>query len=217
MSLPRRPRAVAFDLDGTLIDSEALVHEAHFVSARTLGVEMTDALFLSLIGKHREDNDKILLAHYGPDFPLQSFVENTRAFLAQRTAPLKNGARELMAALDEMAAPFGLVTNSRRHWVERHFAAHALTDRFSTVVTRDDCVLGKPDPEPYARCARNLGFAPNEVLAIEDSPTGVVSAHEAGLMVVVVPDLLAPDQNTRTRALQRNSLDEVRALLTQLA
>jgi HAD superfamily hydrolase (TIGR01509 family) len=213
MSLPRRPQAVAFDLDGTLIDSEALVHEAHFVAARALGLEMTDSLFLSLVGKHREDNDKVLLAHFGPDFPLQRFIEGTRGYIGQRTAPLKQGAVELMATLDNMAAPLGLVTNSRRPWVERHFAAHALANRFRAVVTRDDVTLGKPDPEPYARCAAALGFAPNDVLAIEDSPTGVASAHAAGLMVVVVPDLLAPDHETRARALVQDTLHDVRALL----
>jgi HAD superfamily hydrolase (TIGR01509 family) len=217
MSLPRRPRAVAFDLDGTLIDSETLVHEAHFASARALGLEMTDALFLSLVGKHRQDNDEALIAHYGPDFPLARFIEGTRAFIGQRTAPLKAGAQELMAALDAIAAPFGLVTNSRRPWVERHFAAHALTDRFRAVITRDDCTLGKPDPEPYARCAAALGVAPSEVLAVEDSPTGVASAHAAGLMVVVVPDLLAPDNETRARAIRRDSLHDVRALLLRPA
>lgn len=214
MSLPRRPRAVAFDLDGTLIDSEALVHEAHFATARNLGIEMTDDLFLSLIGKHREDNDKTLLAHYGADFPLQRFIEGTRGYIGQRTAPLKAGARELMAALDAMIAPIGLVTNSRRPWVERHFTAHGIAERFHTVVTRDDVTLGKPDPEPYARCAAAFGFVPSDVLAIEDSPTGVASAHAAGLMVVVVPDLLAPDEETRARALQRTSLHDVRALLS---
>lgn len=213
MSLPRRPRAVAFDLDGTLIDSEALVHEAHFASARALGLEMTDELFLSLVGKHREDNDKTLIAHYGPDFPLAQFIEGARTFIGQRTAPLKPGALELLNALDKAAAPFGLVTNSRRHWVERHFLAHRLGERFRAVITRDDCTLGKPDPEPYARCVAAFGLASRDVLAVEDSPTGVASAHAAGLMVAVVPDLLAPDPQTRSRALLYNSLDEVRALL----
>jgi HAD superfamily hydrolase (TIGR01509 family) len=209
MSLPRRPRALAFDLDGTLIDSEALVRDAHLAAARTLGVSMSDAQFLGLVGRHREDNDKTLLGYYGPDFPLQRFIEATRAHVGDRAAPLKPGALELIGAAAEAGAPLGLVTNSRRPWVERHFAAHGLGARFQSVVTRDDCVNGKPDPEPYLNSARALGFAPRDVLAIEDSPAGVAAAHGAGLMVVVVPDLIAPDEPTRARALVRQALRDV--------
>lgn len=213
MSLPRRPLAVVFDLDGTLIDSEALVREAHFAACSELGVSMTDAQFLSLVGMHREANDAQLLSFYGADFPLDRFIEATRSHVGARVAPLKPGAAELMDALDEIGAPYGLATSSRRPWVERHFTAHGLTNRFSAVVTRQDCVEGKPNPEPYLNVSRLLGSAPRDVLAIEDSHAGVRSAHGAGCMTVMVPDLLAPDEEMRAMARVVASLHEVRKLL----
>jgi HAD superfamily hydrolase (TIGR01509 family) len=213
LKLPRKPLAVVFDLDGTLIDSEALVKEAHFAACAELGVAMTDAQFLALVGMHREANDLQLKGYYGEDFPLERFINATRAHVGDRVAPLKAGAVELMDALDEMALPFGLATSSRRPWVDRHFAAHALAPRFRAVVTRQDVVDGKPHPEPYLHASKLLGFAPGDVLALEDSYAGVSSAHEAGCMTVMVPDLLLANDDMRAKALVVTSLSDIRALL----
>lgn len=213
MSLPRRPRAVVFDLDGTLIDSEALVKEAHFAACEQMGVTMSEAQFLALVGMHREANDLQLRAYYGDDFPLDEFIAKTRAHVGDRVAPLKAGALELMQTLDELALPFALATSSRRPWVDKHFAAHGLNQRFRAVVTRQDCVEGKPHPEPYLNASRLLGATPSEVLALEDSYAGVASAHAAGCMTVMVPDLLLPTERERGRALVLTSLEDVTPLL----
>ena len=202
MTLPRKPLAVVFDLDGTLIDSEALVREAHFAACAKLGYAMSDAQFLSLVGLHREANDAQLKGFYGDAFPLDDFIAATRAHVGDRVAPLKSGAVELMDALDEMALPYGLATSSRRPWVDRHFAAHGLAHRFHAIVTRLDCTEGKPHPEPYLKVTAALGFEPMHVLALEDSHAGVRSAHAAGCMTVMVPDLLPADEEMRTKALR---------------
>jgi HAD superfamily hydrolase (TIGR01509 family) len=213
LKLPRKPLAVVFDLDGTLIDSEALVKEAHLAACGELGVTMTDAQFLALVGMHREANDAQLLSYYGEDFPLDKFIAATRAHVGERVAPLKRGALDLMDVLDEMALPFGLATSSRRPWVEKHFAAHGLGERFRAVVTRQDVVEGKPHPEPYLQASRLLGFEPGQVLALEDSHAGVRSAHAAGCMTVMAPDLLAADDEMREKALIVTSLLDVVSLL----
>lgn len=213
MTLPRTPKAIVFDLDGTLIDSEALVREAHFHAAQALGYAMSEAQFLGLVGMHREANDLQLKTYYGDDFPLELFIETTRAHVGDRSAPLKAGALELMDALDELGVGFGLATSSRRPWVERHFKAHNLADRFRAVVTRQDVANGKPDPEPYLKASHLLGFAPMDVLAIEDSPPGVRAAHGAGCMTVMIPDLLQPDAEMHAKARVLASLNDVRALL----
>jgi len=214
LSLPRRSLAVVFDLDGTLIDSEALVREAQVAACAKLGYAMSDAQFLSLVGLHREANDIQLRRFFGDDFPLEDFIAATRANIGDRVAPLKPGAIELMDALDEINLPYGVATSSRPPWVERHFTAHGISGRFRAVVTRLDCIDGKPHPEPYLKAAALLGASPQHVLALEDSHPGVTSAHAAGCMAVMIPDLLPADDAMRARTVRIvASLSEVIDLL----
>lgn len=215
MTLPRRPLAVVFDLDGTLIDSEALVREAHFAACASMGYTMSDAQFLLLVGLHREANDIQLKRFFGDDFPLDDFIAATRAHVGERVAPLKPGAAELMDVLDDMRLPYGVATSSRRPWVDRNFKAHGLAHRFCAIVTRQDCTDGKPHPEPYLKAAALLGAAPGDVLALEDSYAGVRSAHAAGCMTVMIPDLLPADDDMRARVVRVSaSLHDVIDLLS---
>ncbi len=215
MSLPRTPKAVVFDLDGTLIDSEALVREAYFTTCSQFGVALSDPQFLSLIGLNRDDNDVQLRGYFGPDFPLEDFHVANRAFLLERVAPLKPGAQELMDALDTLEAPYALATSSGPPWVERHFAAYRLADRFKAVITRADCANSKPHPEPYLKASAALLTEPANVLALEDSHAGVRSAHAAGCMTIMIPDLLAPNEEMQAKALHVfETLHDVRALLS---
>jgi HAD superfamily hydrolase (TIGR01509 family) len=119
-----------------------------------------------------------------------------------------------MDALDDLDLPYGLATSSHRQWVDRHFSAYRLARRFRAVVTRNDVARMKPDPEPYLKAAAALGAAPIDVLALEDSHAGVCSAHAAGCMTVMAPDLMAPDDEMREKAVRIvDSLHDVRMLL----
>lgn len=200
-ALPRAPKAVVFDLDGTLIDSERLVKAAYFAQCEVFGVAFLDEQFLSLVGLHREANDARLLELFGADFPLPRFYEAITAHIGEGVAELKPGAAELIGLVAGRGLPVGLATSSGPGWVERHFSAHDLYSGFGAIVTRDDVVNRKPHPEPYLKAAGLLGVAPEDVLAIEDSPTGIRSASAAGMMAVLAPDLISPDEETRGHAL----------------
>lgn len=208
--LPRRPKAVVFDLDGTLIDSEALVHDAYMAAAAHHDVPFTNAQFLSLVGRHRQYSEMKMREYFGETFPLEHFYATVTEHVGDRAAPLKPGALALLDHLDRSGAPYALATSSGPGWVTRHFAAHNLAERFRGVVTREDVTHGKPHPEPYLKASTILGYPAADILAIEDSPTGVASAHAAGLMTLMIPDLIQPDNETRSRVLHvGNSLEDV--------
>jgi HAD superfamily hydrolase (TIGR01509 family) len=190
-----------FDLDGTLIDSEALVLDAYMAAADAHGTPFTHAQFLTLVGHNRETSERRMREYFGADFPIEQFYASVGAHIGDRYAPLKPGAAELMDHLDAMRLPYALATSSGRGWVDKHFAAHGLAGRFKALVTRDDVSQGKPHPEPYLKASTALGYSPADVLAVEDSPTGIRSAHAAGLMAVLAPDLIRPDEETRGYAL----------------
>ena len=212
--LPRPPKAVVFDLDGTLIDSEALVLEAYMAAADRHGVPFTHDQFLSLVGRHRQHSEMKMREYFGLAFPLQEFYATVGEFVGDKHAPLKPGVAALLDRLEASATPFALATSSGPGWVEKHFRAHDFTRRFHSVITREDVTNGKPHPEPYLKASTMLGHRPDDVLAIEDSPTGVASAYAAGLMTIMIPDLIQPDDETRARVIHvGKSLEEVLGLL----
>jgi len=203
-----------FDLDGTLIDSEALVLEAYMAAADSHRVPFTHEQFLSLVGRHRQHSEMKMREYFGEAFPMQDFYASVGAHIGDGNAPLKAGVAALLDRLDKLATPYALATSSGPGWVEKHFAAHAFNGRFRGVVTREDVEHGKPHPEPYLKASTILGFHPADILAVEDSPTGVASAHAAGLMTLMIPDLIQPDDETRTRAIHvGKSLEDILGLL----
>lgn len=205
---------MVFDLDGTLIDSESLVLEAYMAAARRHDVPFTHEQFLSLVGRHRQHSEMKMREYFGETFPLEQFYASVGEHVGDRHAPLKPGVIALLDKLDLSNTPYALATSSGPGWVTKHFAAHNFADRFRGIVTREDVTHGKPHPEPYLKASTILGHLPPDILAVEDSPTGVASAHAAGLMTLMIPDLIQPDDETRARVLHvGTSLEDVLQLL----
>jgi HAD superfamily hydrolase (TIGR01509 family) len=105
---------------------------------------------------------------------------------------LKAGLVELLDFLDDARLPRAIATSSRHEDVQHNLGIHGLLDRFETVVARGDYSRGKPHPEPFLKAAERLGVKPESCLALEDSYHGVRAASDAGMMTIMVPDLLPP-------------------------
>jgi HAD superfamily hydrolase (TIGR01509 family) len=197
MKLPRQPAAVIFDMDGLLFDTETLYSEAILTAAAEVGCAMSRDVFLQLVGRAREVNHRFLLEHYGADYPLQALLAAWgRHFqvLAAAGLPLKPGALELLGLLDELQLPRAIATSNSHALARRHLVSHGLTERFHGVVAHGDYANGKPAPDPFLAAAKQLGVAPTLCLALEDSHNGVRSASAAGMMTIMVPDLIAPTE-----------------------
>lgn len=187
---PRGYDAVLFDLDGTLIDTEALALRSNARVFAALG-HPVDADFLhQLIGKDAPSSAAIIHAAM-PDLDLAALEQALQAAFYQDIAAeglaLKPGAAALLAAL---TVPAALVTSSGRLGAERKLAAAGLSQAFRVVVTLDDVGAAKPAPEPYLLAAAQLGVDPSRCLVFEDSEIGAEAAYRAGCRVVQVPDLL---------------------------
>lgn len=217
MSLPRRPHAVIFDMDGLLVDTETVYRDAMIGTAQDLGRDMPPELFLKLIGLPWIQNIHLLEAHFGPGFDADAFrIASHERFheLAAVELSLKVGVVEILDRLDELGLPRAIATSSRHEDVEHHMGAHGLRHRFDTVVASGDYARGKPNPDPYLTAAERLGIAPELCLALEDSHAGVRAAASAGMMTIMVPDLLDPTEEMRTLCVRiARDLHEVRDLL----
>jgi HAD superfamily hydrolase (TIGR01509 family) len=217
MTLPQRPSAVIFDMDGLLFDTEALWNEALLSAAAEAGHEIPNEVYKGSIGIRRSQSRGLFLSHFGEDFLFDDFHAHWRRhfwLIAEHKLPLKPGVPELLDDLDRVRLPRAIATSSPRTTVEHHLTAHSLMDRFDAFICRGDYERGKPAPDPFLKAAERLGVEPRLCLALEDSHIGVRSASAAGMMTVMVPDLLEPTEEICALcALVARDLHEVRDLV----
>jgi HAD superfamily hydrolase (TIGR01509 family) len=217
MSLPHTPQAVIFDMDGLIFDTEILYRDSMIAAATRRGHDMPVPLFLSMIGLPGGSSRIVLNDHFGADFDVDAFWKATSEHFHEMTNAgqfLKAGVIELLDALDAAGLPRAIATSSRHAEAERHLAHHGLRERFNTVVAQGDYARGKPNPDPFLTAAERLGVAPHLCLALEDSHNGVRAASAAGMMTVMVPDLLDPTEEMQTLCTRiARDLHEVRGLL----
>jgi HAD superfamily hydrolase (TIGR01509 family) len=186
---------VVFDMDGLIVDTEAIWQAALLAAAGEVGREIPDAVYGGSIGVRRSQTGPLFRAHFGPDFDFEAFHASWRRHfwrLAETDLPLKPGVPELLDLLDQRRLPRAVATSSSRTTVDRHLGAHGLLARFDALVCRGDYERGKPAPDPFLAAAARVGVQPARCLALEDSAIGVRAASAAGMMTVMVPDLLAP-------------------------
>jgi HAD superfamily hydrolase (TIGR01509 family) len=201
-------RAVLFDMDGLLLDSEPLWFEAERAVMTRLGAPWAAGDQEALLGGSLERTVSYMLgkaaaarhaAGGGADGRLPEGADVGRWLLAGMTdlimargVPLRPGARELLAEVAAAGVPHALVTSSHR---EIMLAALEATElEFAVTVCREDVAHSKPDPEPYLRAASLLGVPPEGCVVLEDSPNGIASARAAGCAVIAVPSLPVPGQ-----------------------
>lgn len=217
MTLPRRPAAIVFDMDGLLFDTETLYRDAIIAAAAAGGHELSPALYLGTIGLTGPSTKDYLAGHFGAGFDFDSVWADASArfhALADAQLCLKAGVLEMLDALDQAAIPRAIATSSRRASVDHHLALHALAHRFPVIVAQGDYARGKPAPDPYLKAAERLGIAPGLCLALEDSHNGVRAAAAAGMMTVMVPDLLDPTEEMHRLCVRiARDLHEVREWL----
>jgi HAD superfamily hydrolase (TIGR01509 family) len=207
MRLSRKPAAVVFDMDGLLFNTERLYQEALVLAAAEGGHQVAREVFNRTVGLPWAQSRATLLSHFGDAFPVDAFQAAwVRHFwiVAETRLELKPGALELLDALDQLGLPRAIATSSYRRTVERHLMAYDLSARFNEIIVHGDYEHGKPAPDPFLKAAERLGVEPRSCLALEDSYNGVRSAASAGMMTVMVPDLLEP-------------IDEIRMLCTFVA
>jgi len=217
MKLPRQPAAVVFDMDGLIFDTETLYQEAFLAAATVGGRDLPAEVIQRTIGVPWVRSRVLLLEQMGSDFPVdQYFAQMIRHFelLAATQLRLKPGVVELLDFLDQLDMPRCIATSSAHSTVQSHLSAHGLADRFHAVIGHGDYVASKPSPEPFLTAAKRLSVDPALCLALEDSHNGVRSASAAGMMTIMVPDLIpATDEIQGLCTLVVDDLHAVRLLL----
>lgn len=214
-------RGVVFDMDGLMFDTERIFVQAWDAAGERMGVGKAGYMVLKTIGMSTQAAYGLWTAQFGADFDMDALRAHTRTFLdayyRTHDIPLKPGLFEALDALKARGLALAVATSTKRAEALGHLDAAGVTGYFDELIFGDMVGRTKPDPEPYRLACQRLGLPPESCLALEDSPSGIRSAHGAGLRVAMIPDLFAPDADILGRLCARlDSLHEVPALVDQL-
>lgn len=191
------PRAIVFDMDGTLLDTEPQAMRAWLESAAAVGVTFEHELAHALIGRNFVDSSSHLRAHFAAsDYPLDAVLDGWHArfdaIVEREGVVVKSGAGELLGWLAGAGIPCAVATSTRRARACAKLGDAGLLSHFVAVVGGDDVVNGKPAPDIYLAAAAALAVPPAQCLAIEDSEPGFHAARAAGMPTILIPDLMLP-------------------------
>ncbi len=187
------PDAVLFDNDGLLLDTESVWTRAEQDLFERRQTEFTPADKLELVGTSAEIAGGLLERRLGEPGRARELIEELNELVVaelEHGVEAMIGARDLLHALKERGTPIGLVSNSPLVFVRRSLEIVGFVDHFDVVLSAHEVAAPKPAPDPYLEACRRLGVEPGpNVVALEDSPTGVAAAVAAGLTVIGIPSV----------------------------
>lgn len=192
-------KAVVFDMDGTLFDTESVYAMAWREAGRELGLpsDRVEAAVAACTGRNTKDTQEYFAQNMADIVTYDDFIAaRTRHYDAEIERrggiPKKAGLDELFAYLKQNGYKMALATATRRERTLDNLTKTGILDYFDALVTGDIVSHGKPHPETFLTAARMLGVKPNECMGVEDSFNGVRSIHAAGMLTVMIPDTVMP-------------------------
>ena len=203
--LPFRISAVIFDMDGVIFDSERIFLECCIEVGKRYKLERVEEVCRLCIGTTSKMTEQILMNEYGPDFQLDRFRGDTNELFWKRydeagQLPVLTGVELLLKKLKDLKYPLALASSTKSEVVKRQLKDAGLLDYFDIVIGGEQVSRSKPDPDIFLSAAEALKAAPEECLVIEDSHNGIRAAEAAGMIPVMVPDLLPATEEMKEKA-----------------
>ena len=216
-------KAVIFDMDGVIFDSERLYIECNKEVARRFGItdaDLIENVSRKCIGITSEETRRIMEECLGEDFPLDELWMGAAELFKEKTMggnlPMKPGVVEILEYLKDKEVQIAVASSTKTETVERELSEAGLLSYFDKVVGGDMIRKSKPAPDSFLKAAEVLGEDPKDCCIIEDSFNGIRAAHAAGGFPIMVPDILQPDDVIRGVAgIILESLLKVRDYLAQ--
>ena len=190
--------AVIFDMDGVLIDTEKHYNTAWCQAATEAGFPFTREHALLLRSCEAKEGEKLMQGIFGPSFDYYAIRERRRELVRERLAQYglekKPGVEETLRFLRAKGIKTAVATATALDITKSHLTTIGVCDLFDSIVSAKNVAHGKPEPDVYLHACEQIGERPQDCMAVEDSPNGILAAYRAGLRTVMVPDLTQPDE-----------------------
>lgn len=212
-------KAVLFDMDGLIFDTESIYKQSWQYAATEQGLTITDDFYQQFIGVQDPECERILSEHFQDaiDMPRYKAVRDEHFHnLRNQGIALKPGFDVLFYAIKQHGLLTAIVTSSHLPEVKHNFSGSEYLAQFDLVITAEDVERGKPNPDCYQMAYRHLGVDAKQCLVLEDSNNGIKAALAAKCQAVMIPDLLPPQPELEDKVIIKASLEEVIPLLSQL-
>lgn len=210
-------KAVIFDMDGVLLDSETISWRTWEIAAQERNLPDIKKVNALCMGANRADTVAILKEHYGKDFDGYDFLDYCSSLFEKiefsEGIPLMPYVKETLEYLKSKYT-LALASSTREFKVRRQLKACGIIDYFKTITTGDMVEHSKPYPDIYIKACESINVRAQDCIAIEDSPNGIKSAQSAGLYPIMIPDKIQPDNELISLCYKvLPSLKEIRELL----
>lgn len=190
-------KAVIFDMDGVIFDSERCIIECWKVIAKKHNIKDIEPVLMMCLGITYEEGKRTFLEHYGENFPYDAWKKERSDLYHERydggKLPLKPDIEELLVFLKQNGYKVGVASSTREAIVSKQLMDAGLIKYFDNLTCGDMLEKSKPEPDIYLMACDKLGVKPEEAIAVEDSYNGIRSAYKAGMFPIMVPDLAEPD------------------------
>ncbi len=206
------------DMDGLMFDTENLTYKLQREFLLKEGKNFSLEDYKKTVGKRAADLPEYFKTLFGNSFSYEDFHQKCRTVYVQYTeahgVPIKDGLFELLDFLKSKNIKTALATSTTRRSAERTLKIAKVFDYFDALVCAEDVENGKPSPEPFLKAAQKLGLPPENCLALEDSFNGIISAASAGMVTVMIPDLIEPTDDIKGKCtfILKNLKDVVRLI-----
>ena len=192
-------KAVIFDMDGVIFDTEKVYLDIWIEVFEKYGYKMTKELYVNVMGTGRKNVIKTFLENFGDDLPIEKMYEekdNQLFYIIENQGiPLKKGVKELFSMLKEKNYKIALATSAKRERVEKQIKDKWLKESFDAIVCGDDVEKGKPSPDIFLKAAKEIDVEPENCFVVEDSPAGIKAAFSGGMKGIHVEDLKVADED----------------------
>lgn len=186
-------KAVIFDMDGVLFDTEAICRLAWDYAGEQMGIGKAGYMVMKTLGMNAQTAISILKNEFGDTFDAEKFKQTGRDFsynyFEANGMPMKKGVLNILEHLKQHSYKIALASSTSTQSVMHHLIEADIKDYFDVIVCGDMVEKSKPEPDIYLKAAELLGILPVECYAVEDSENGIKSAHRAGCKTIMVPDL----------------------------